>query len=503
MIDSKRIAKNTLFLYIRLFLVLGVTLYSSRVVLDKLGVDDYGLYNVVYGVIGLLSFLNGTLSIGTSRFLTFDLGVGDKDKLRTTFSTAFFAHLFLAGFIILVAETLGLWYVNNVMVCPEPRLPAARTVFQISILATCISIMQVPFTSAILAHEKMDIYAFIGIFEALANLGVVFLLARAPGDKLIFYASLVALVKLSVILIYITYTRLKFYEVRFKMRFSKEKFSSILKFSGWNILANISESMMSQGVVMLFNIFFAPVVVAAQAISNQLSAGLMQFVANVRNAINPQVIKLYAEENYAESKRLTLVSAEYVFDLLLLLGVPCIMIMPCLLDLWLVDVPEYAVQFSRLIIIQNILGNFSAAFYIPMMAANKIKKNSIIAAILCVVQFGTLFLLFKLGLGAAWAMYLGIIFAVIWSTLIKPYILCKDIDYNAKEIFRCIVRCVRVLVIVVLVCGLMYYLIPQNSVWISFGMALGAVVLIGVISLVCMDKQHRKMALAYVFSKKN
>ena len=197
-IDSKRIAKNTIFLYARLILVMGVTLYASRVILDKLGVDDYGLFNVAFSVIGLLSFLNGTLGAGTSRFITFDLGRNNREKLTYTFSTALCAHLFLAGIILLLGETVGVWYVHNIMVCPPDRFQAAFIVYQISIFITILSILQVPFTSEIMAHEEMDIYAYIGMYEAVAKLVIVYLLIHSPFDKLIFYASLVAIVSLSV-----------------------------------------------------------------------------------------------------------------------------------------------------------------------------------------------------------------------------------------------------------------------------------------------------------------
>lgn len=500
-IDSKRIAKNTIFLYARLILVLGVTLYTSRVVLDKLGVDDYGLYNVVFSVIGLLSFLNGTLSAGTSRFITFDLGRKDKEKLKYTFSTALCTHLLLAGLILMIGETVGIWYVHNVMVCPPERFQAAFIVYQISILTTMVSIIQVPFTSEIMAHEEMDIYAYIGIYEAVAKLVVVFLLVRSPFDKMVFYAALIALVIITVFLIYVFFSYRKFEEVRFKLLFDKQTFKEILNFSGWNILANLSNTVMRQGVIMLFNVFFMPVVVAAQALSNQISQAMMQFVNNVRQAVNPQVIKLYADENYQESKKLTLLSAEYIFDLLLLLGVPCIMIMPKLLSVWLVEVPDYAVEFARLIIIQDILGNFSAAFYTPMVAANKIQKNSIASVVLCVTQFSLLYLLFKLGMGPVWARYIGILFVVIWSFVLKPYILWKDIDYRWGEMFHCIGRCMRTLVIVTICCYALYLFIPQTSFINCITQATLAILVIASVTYIFMEKEMKNRILAFVRRK--
>ena len=502
-IDSKRIAKNTIFLYARLILVMGVQLYSSRVILDKLGATDYGLYYVVFGVIGLLSFLNGTLSSGTSRFITFELGKGDIDSLRTTFSTTLISHLLLAGIILLLGETIGLWYAHNVMVVPEGRMDAAMIVYQISILSTIISILQVPFTSEIMAHEKMDVYAYLGIYEACAKLAVVFLIIHTSFDKLIYFAILQCIILFTVFLFYVWYSKRHFQEVTFEQCFDKGIFKSILKFSGWNIIANLSNTLMSQGVIMLFNVFFAPVVVAAQAISNQISAALMQFVNNVRQAVNPQVIKLYADEQYKESQRLTFMSAEYIFDLLLLLGVPCIMVMPTLLDLWLVDVPDYAVVFAQLIIAQNILDNFSAAFYTPMLAANKVAKNSIAAVFLCILQFFLLWFLFAHGFGPLWARYLAMLSGILFSFVVKPYILWKDIDYDIREIYKCIWQCLKIMSTVIVVCIGIYFLFPQDSLLTCLWVLVLSIITVVIVAFFYMGRVRRKKILNIIKSKFN
>ena len=221
-IDSRRIAKNTIFLYVRLILVMGVQLYSSRVILDKMGATDYGLYYVVFGVIGILSFLNGTLSSGTSRFITFELGKGDKNRLRTTFSTTLISHLLLTGIIFILGETVGLWYAHNVMVVPEGRMEAAMIIYQISILSAIITILQVPFTSEIMAHEEMNVYAYLGIYEACAKLAVVFFIIHTSFDKLVFFSVLQCIVVFSVFCFYIWYSKKRFEEVTFKRYFNKE-----------------------------------------------------------------------------------------------------------------------------------------------------------------------------------------------------------------------------------------------------------------------------------------
>lgn len=471
-IDSKRIAKNTIFLYARLILVFVVTLFTSRIVLDKLGVNDYGLYNVVISIIGLVSFLNGTLSSGTSRFITFELGKGNIEKLKQTFGTALSSHLMLAVVIVVLGETIGLWYFYNIMVCPTDRIDAALIVYQLSVFATALSIVQVPFTAEIMAHERMNVYAYIGIFEAVSKLGVAYLLSVSSFDNLALYGILMTIIQIAIFLFNSIYSVRSFVEVNFVPTYDKIIFRSILKFSGWNILANISNMLMKQGVIMLLNAFFTPVVVAAQAITTQVSNAMMQFVDNVRQAVNPQVIKLYADKQYEESKRLTFLSAEYIFDLLLLMGVPLILIIPNLLNIWLVEVPQYTIEFIRLIIIQDILGNFSAAFYTPMVAANKIQKNSIASAFLCIAQFGTLYLLFKMGLNPIWTRIIGILFCCIWSFVIKPYILWKDIDYQLGEMTICVLRCIRNTIIISLLSYAFYLFIPQTNFGYSLLVAL-------------------------------
>ena len=387
------------------------------------------------------------------------------------------------------------------MVVPEGRMGAAMIVYQISILSTIISILQVPFTSEIMAHEEMNVYAYLGIYEACAKLAVVFLIIRTTFDKLVYFATLQCIVVFTVFLFYVWYSKKRFQEVTFKRYFDKGIFKSILKFSGWNIIANLSNTLMSQGVIMLFNVFFAPVVVAAQAISNQISSALMQFVNNVRQAVSPQIIKLYADEQYKESQRLTFMSAEYIFDLLLLLGVPCIMVMPALLDLWLVDVPDYAVAFCQLIIAQNILDNFSAAFYTPMLAANKVAKNSIAAVFLCILQFVLLWFLFAHSFGPLWARYLAILSGLLFSFVVKPYILWKDIDYNLKDIYKCIWQCMKTLFIIVIVCVGIYVLIPQQSILQSFLVLVLSILTVIITCLMCIAKHRRKILVSYLLIK--
>lgn len=502
MSDNKRIAKNTFFLYVRMLFIMGVSLYASRVVLDKLGVDDFSLYNVVGGIVGMLSFLNGTLSTGTSRFLTFELGAGNRERLNITFNTAFYTHFALGILFIILLETGGLWYIYNKLVVSGERFDAALIVFQISIFASLISIMQVPYTSLIIAHEDMGVYAYVGIFDAVTRLGVLYLLAVTTVDKLILYAVLMAIIHLLVALCYWAYCHRCYIESRIRIVYDKHILRSLLSFSGWNIIANLSETLKLQGYLILLNLFFQPYVVAAQTIGNQVAGAMMQFINNFRNAINPQIIKLYAAGEYEDSKRLTLSSTVLVFDLVLLLGLPTIFVMNTIMNIWFVEVPSYAVIFTQYIIIQRILSTFDASFYIPMVAAAKIKTNSIISAFSGPGVFLILYLIYKVGGDVMWMQYIGIIILCLFGFYIKPWLLVHDVkDYRYSDFIPCYMTCLKVTIVSV---GLSYgfYVLLGNTDFIrSATLFVLSFASVCVASFMFLDKSAKKIIQSKVVSK--
>lgn len=497
--DNKRIAKNTMYLYIRMFLIMGVTLYMSRVLLDKLGVTDYGLYNVVGGVVAMLSFLNGTLTAGTSRFITYEMGTGDKDKLWRTFNTSFYTHLCLSGIIVLIMETAGLWFFYNKLVIPADRLDACFWVYQLSLLTTFVSISQVPYNSLVTSHEHFGIYAYVSIFEALAKLGVCYLITITPFDKLIVYAILLASIQISIAMFYRLYCNKHYEESHLALSFDKKIFKGILGFSGWNLLANLCETLKLQGVVVIINMFLSPVVVASQAVANQVSNALMGFVNNFRTAFNPQIIKLYAEGDFSASKKLTLQATVVCFDLVLLITLPFIYAMQTVMSIWLVDVPEYAIVFTQFILINNILGVFNASFYIPMMAANKIKFNSIAASFLGILQFIVLAIVLSCG-GKEMSVPIISLVTVILSQFIKPYVLWKDINYSIKELGKCYWACGKVLALT-LALTLPIYLYINNSLLevILLGVETGVSVCFS--SYLFMDKEMKRRLVTIVKNK--
>lgn len=498
MSDNKRIAKNTLFLYFRMIILMGVTLYTSRVVLEKLGVDDYGLYQVVGGVVAMLSFINSTLSIGTSRFLTFELGRKDAQKLHDTFNTSFYAHLILGLILLFLLETFGLWFVYHKLVIAPDRLDAAVIAYHISVFTSLITITQVPYTSLIMAHERMGVYAYVSIVEAVASLLVVFLLDVSHYDKLAVYALLLALVKCGTMLLYRVYCNRCFKESRLKLTFNREIFKSLMGFSGWNIMANMAEMLKMEGSIVLLNLFFQPFVVTAQSIGNQVAGAIMVFVGSFRNAINPQIIKLYAAGDFEGSKRLTIDSTALVFDLVLVLGLPAIYVMDMVMKLWLVEVPQYAVIFAQYIIIQSILGVFSSAFYIPMMAASKIKTNSIISSLMGPGMFLFLYLIFKMGGGVMWLQYLGVLFVCLYSFLIKPVLLVKDVEgYHYRDFLDCFLYCLKVSAVSVLGSYLAYSYIGNNSLSSSALLVVITVLFVLISSYIFLDAAIKRQLNLY------
>ena len=498
--DNKRIAKNTLFLYFRMILIMGVTLYTSRVILDKLGIDDFGLFNIVGSAVAILSFLNGTLSIGTSRFLTYELGTENSEKLGKTFSTALYTHAILSFIVILLMETGGLWFIYNKMVIPPERFTACLWVFQFSVLTTVVSILQVPYTATIMAHERMGIYAYISIFEAISKLAICYLLCIVAFDRLIIYAVLVFVVQLLVTALYGVCCITRFPESRSTLKFDRQILRSLLGFSGWNIMANISNTLGQQGVLILINLFFVPAVAAAQAIAVQVSNTMMQFINNFRTAINPQIIKLYASGDYQESKKLTLDTTVYSFDLILILGFPAIVIMEPLMRLWLVEVPIYAVAFTQWIILRQIVGVFSASLYTPMMAANKMKINSMAAVFLGVGEFVILYFFLRMGFGPMWIQYLGLFVTIGFSMVVKPYVLIKQINYSFKEILMCYFCCLKVLLLsVAFSVPVLFY--ESDDIMSSIFEALYIVLAVAVSSFVFLGKNEKQRLRLFIMSR--
>lgn len=441
---NRTIAKNTLFLYIRMMCTMVVSLYTSRIVLQVLGVEDYGIYQVLGGIVGFLSFLNSALSTGSSRFLTFELGAGNEDKLKRTFSTTLTIHLLMAVLIVLLAETIGLWALCNKLVIPANKMEAALYVFHLSVLTAIFSLTQIPYGASIIAHEKMSVFAYMSIVEVSAKLSIVYLLEIGNMDKLKLYATLIFVVQVSLMIFYRLYCTKHFKETIYHFVFDKSIFKSIASFSGWSLFANASIALNSEGILLLLNLFFSPAVVAARAISIQVNMAAAQFVYNFRTAVNPQIVKKYAAGEVEASRKLLLSSTKYSYYLMLLLCFPIYLLAYPLLKLWLGVVPEYTVVFLQLIVIQSLFQVFDASFYIALYAKGQLKENALISPTLGFLQFPVIYFMFKCGYSPIALSWASLVVYILLGLIIKPVLIVKIADYRWGEIWQVFRSCLLV-----------------------------------------------------------
>lgn len=395
--NNKRIAKNTLLLYFRMLFLMAVSLYTSRVVLNALGVEDFGIYNVVGGVVAMFSVLSGSLSAAISRFITYELGKGNQKNLNKIFSSAVTIQLGLAGIIILLAETIGIWFLNVKMNIPEVRMEAANWVFQFSILTFAINLISVPYNASIIAHEKMSAFAYISILEAVGKLTIAYLIAISPIDKLIFYAILMCVVALVVRLAYGNYCKRHFSECTYHFSWDKQLLKSMFSFAGWNFIGASSAVLRDQGGNVVINLFCGPAVNAARGIAFQVNNAVNQFVVNFMTALNPQITKSYAAGDKGYMMTLIFQGARLSFYMLLLLSLPILVNTHYILALWLKIVPEHAVLFVQLILIFALSESISQPLITAMLATGKIRNYQIIVGGLQMMNLPLSYILLRLG----------------------------------------------------------------------------------------------------------
>ncbi len=396
-LSNKRIAKNTILLYVRMLLLMLVSLYTSRVVLSTLGVSDFGIYGVVGGIVAMFTFINNAMATGTQRFLTYELGRGDQVRLRKVFSMSVNIHLLLAILVLLLAETVGLWFFYAKMVIPAARLTAAFWVYQFSVLATLVMILSVPYNAVIIAHEKMSAFAYISIFEVVAKLLIVYLLLFSAWDRLIYYSALVLLVQLTVRFIYSYYCKKHFPESTYRWEPDRQLFREMVGFSGWNFWGNCAAMAFTQGLNLLLNMFFGPVVNAARAVAVQVQSAVFQFSSNFQVALNPQITKSYASGQWDYMHSLIFRSSKFTYLLLFVVSLPVFLKVDYILALWLKEVPPYSAIFLRLILCVTIVDAVANPFMTAAAATGRVKKyqtlvGSILLSILpisyVVLKFG-------------------------------------------------------------------------------------------------------------------
>ena len=380
--ENKRIAKNSLFLYIRMFVLLVVGLYTSRVNLMALGVSDYGIFNVVGGLVSMFVFINYAMVNSTMRYVTYELGRGDKNKLNLIFSTSINIHAIISLIIVVLSETIGLWFLYNKMVIPSDRMTAAFWVFQFSILSCVIDIMSVPYNALIIAHEKMAAFAYISLLDAVFKLLIASLLLIYGGDRLILFAFLVFFVIVIDRIIYGVYCKKHFSESKYHYVVDKGLMSEMTKFATWNLLGNFSWICCTQGLNLLLNVFFSPVVNAARGIAVSIQGVVSNFSYNIENAIKPQITKSYSQNDLSRMHTLIVASARMSYFALLFIALPIFMEIDQILNLWLVDVPEHTSNFVRLTILILLSDSLANPLLTAVQATGKLKKYQLTVSLL-------------------------------------------------------------------------------------------------------------------------
>lgn len=432
--SDKRILKNTIYLYVRMLVMMGLSFFTTRIVLDKLGVSDYGLNNLVAGFVASFKVIESMLAGSTRRFLAYSLGEGNEQKSKVTFSTAFVIHLLIAIIVVIALETGGLWFLNTNLNIEPNRMWAANVVFQIAVLTTFLSVTQTPFMAAVTAHEKFGMYAYMSIYDVLAKIAVLFLLVYIPYDKLIVYSILCACVSITSIVIYRTYCLRKFEECKMSFKVDKGICKEMLVFSGWNAFGNFIVVLNGQGNNLLLNIFFKTVMNAARGLADTVSYTINQFIGSFLVAAVPQLTKYFAQGDKENFERLIFNISQYTIFLLGFFCVPVVLEIDYVLNLWLTKVPEYTADFIRIGLVCNIVGYSNSMIDQGIVATGKVKEMNLFGIPVYLINLPLVYLVLKLGWYPPLIYFVGSIPALA-HFIVNLYILSKNTDFPARRYF--------------------------------------------------------------------
>lgn len=423
--DSKRIAKNTIFLYIRTFVSMIVALYTSRKILEALGVEDFGILNVVGGVITLMAFINGSMSVATQRYLTYELGRENGGNFNQVFNIALKVHVIIAAVVLIAAETVGLWFVNTHLNIPAERMGAANWIYQATVLSSILGIIQTPYNAAIISHEHMHIYAYVGLGETFARLFIVLGLLIYPYDRLAIWGFAFFALQLAISIIYRWYCIRKFDNCKFHLKYwDKGLLKSMLGFTGWNMFGTIAWTAKDQGANILLNIFGGPVYNAARGVAGQVTGALRNLIGGFQTAVNPQLTKNYASGNNEATCFLLCKSSKFSYFLMLIISVPVLAEIDYILKLWLVEVPPMASLFTRLVILENLFDTLAGPMITSLMATGRIKWYQIIVGTILLLNIPIAYVLLKAGFHIATPLIVSIVFMLLGNA--SRIIFCRN-----------------------------------------------------------------------------
>lgn len=493
-LNNKRIAKNTLLLYIRMLLTMSVTLYTSRVVLLVLGVEDFGVYNVVGGIVSMFAFINGGMVAATQRYITFEIGTGNIERLNKVFSTSLQIHAIISILIIILGETVGLWFLVEKMVIPEDRMTAAMWVYQCSVIACVVNIMSIPYNADIIAHEKMSAFAFISVIDVVMKLLIVYLLKFSSFDKLIVYAILLLIVQFSIRLFYTTYCKNHFEESTYTNIFDKKLIREMSGFAGWSFWGSLAGVLYTQGVNMMLNIFFGPAVNAARGIAVQVQSAVQQFVVNFQMALNPQITKSYAIDNLEQMHSLMFRSARFSFILLFFITLPVLLETNFLLTLWLKIVPDNTVIFTQIMLCIALIYTIANPCIIANQATGKVKIYQAVVGGILLSILPISYIVLELG-APAYSVFVVHFFVESVAQFFRMFMLRKLINLPMweymKNIYVPIVSTVVISVILPIFVHMQYPEGWYRFIVVGFTSALS----VGVTSLFVGITRHERMFL--------
>jgi O-antigen/teichoic acid export membrane protein len=485
-----------------MLVVMAVTLYTSRVILKALGVEDYGIYDVVGGIVTTMAFLNGALGASTSRFLTFELGKGDCVRLKKTFSASLSLHICVAFLVLIIGETLGLWFFYEKMVIPMERLNAAFWVYQFSIITTMVTFTQVPYNASIIAHENMSIYAYVGLYEAFSKLFIVYLIFISPIDKLVFYALLLMLNSCAIQFYYRFYTLRHYEECHFHFSLDRNLYKTLLNYSGWDLFGQTALICQGQGINIVLNLFFGPVVNAARAIAVQMQMGAMMLVNNFLMAVRPQVVKSFADNKTERMFSLTFVSAKFAYLLMLAVVLPLCFEMDFILRVWLGDnVPEFTNIFSIIVLITYLMETYHIASLMSYHAIGKIKLGNIVGGTIMILALPFSYISLKMGAPAC-SVFIVIFCTnftqMFWGWMIVHRYVSFSYTRLIKEVYLPTIIITLLAVIVPLIIHSLY-----NEGWLRFTLLLLSteVFLLILTYYIALSKEERVKVVSFVKTK--
>ena len=505
--NNKRIAKNTILLYVRMFFVMCIQLYTSRVVLQALGVEDYGIYNVVGGIVTMFAFLNAAMNSSTQRYITFYLGKGDKSELQEVFSNCMFIHAMLAVVIIVLSETVGLWFLYNKMVIPTERMDAAFWVFQMSIITTVVLIFSTPYNATIIAYEKMSAFAYISIFEVILKLLTAFFLLFSKWDNLVLYAVLTVIAQLIVRFIYVHYCNRHFSITKIVYKFNKQLFRSMTSFIGWNVWGGLSNVLYGQGLNILLNMFFGPVINAARGIAVQVQGVVQQFAFNLQTAINPQITKSYAIGELKSMRDLVYRCSRYTFFLLLIISLPIFLETSLLLNLWLTTVPEWTISFTRIMLCIIMVDSVAAPLMTSSAATGNVKLYQTVIGGTMLLIVPVSYLLLKLGYNPSVVFFVHLAFCLITFVLrliiVRPMIQLSIREYIKVALWPCF----KSGLLAIIIPTVLYILLPNtltNGVLVLFSSIIFSIIAVYLLGITHNERAfiNQKVSLVFSFIKK-